>query len=72
MEDSSEEDLNSRVNFVQPGENDVDGSVKTHRKMVTHSQTHVVAKDRRAVLTRTALDECDRAQALDTPQNCAQ
>jgi hypothetical protein len=49
-EDFSEEDANSRVNYVQPGEDDVNqntweymrktranGSVKTHQKMVTRS-----------------------------------
>jgi hypothetical protein len=52
IEDSSEEDANSRTNSLQPGEDDVDQiasefmktnksdvSVKTPRRMVTHSQT---------------------------------
>jgi hypothetical protein len=52
IEDSSEEDANSRTNSLQPREDDVDQiasefmrtnrsdvSVKTPRRMVTHSQT---------------------------------
>jgi hypothetical protein len=52
IEDSSEEDTNSRTNSLQPREDDVDQiasefmktnrsdvSVKTPRRMVTHSQT---------------------------------
>jgi hypothetical protein len=52
IEDSSEEDANSRTNSLQPGEDDVDQiasefmktnrsdvSVKTPRRMVTRSQT---------------------------------
>jgi hypothetical protein len=57
IDDSSEEDVNSRANSLQPGEDDVDqdaweylrktradASVETPRKMVTRAQTRATAE----------------------------
>ncbi|XP_059446475.1 uncharacterized protein LOC132178025 [Corylus avellana] len=65
IRDSSDEDVNSRANSVQSGEDDVDhndweymrktqtdGSVKTPQKMVTRSQTRVAANE----VSGTAID----------------
>jgi hypothetical protein len=73
LEDSSEEDANSRANSIQSREEDVDQDaweymrkkrrdvkVEPPRRMVMHSQTRAIAKDKKSAFFGIALDDCNR------------
>jgi hypothetical protein len=78
IEDSSEEDENSRANSVQPGEDDIDQDaleymrkkrrdvkVEPPWRMATRSHTRAATEDQKSALFGIALNGCDRMHTLD-------